>query len=102
MARFLTILFGGGVMVALMVLALAAWFQAPIYAAAAERPDVLRWAMRSGAIAAAAGAQVIALSLVVGKIYQAAGAHKAVRFLAAVVCCIAAVSAAALGVAARG
>ena len=102
MARLATIIFGALLTVGLMVLALFAWFQAPVYAAAAERPDVLRWAVRSLAVAAAAGAQLIAFSLVVGPACRHRTGNFAFRVLATIVCCVAAVTGAALGVAARG
>jgi ABC-type Fe3+ transport system permease subunit len=102
MARFATIVFGTLLTVGLMVLALFAWFQAPVYASAAERPDVLRWAVRSLAIAAAAGAQLIAFSLIVGPAHRRRTGNFGLRVLATIVCCAAAVTGAALGVAARG
>ncbi|HEX8341141.1 MAG TPA: hypothetical protein VF624_09555 [Tepidisphaeraceae bacterium] len=98
----MTVIFGVVLTIGLMVAALLAWFHAPVYASAAERPDVLRWAVRSFAVAAAAGAQVIAFSLIVGPRQRSGAGNLGLRLLAGIVCCAAAVSGAALGVAARG
>ena len=69
---------------------------------AGQRPDVLRWAARSLAVAAAAGAQVVVITFVLGRVYRMRPFHETVRLAAALICCTAAVSAAALGLASQG
>lgn len=95
------ILFGGFIAVGLMLLAFWVWFDASELARRAERPDVLRWAARALAIAAAAGAQIIVMTLVIGRIYRDKPIHEGLKLTAALICCIAAVTAAALGLAAQ-
>ena len=85
-----------------MVGAIFTWIDLADAALAGHRPDVLRWAARSLSIATAAGAQVIILTFVIGRLYRFRSAHEAFRLTAALVCCVAAVSAAALGLAAQG
>lgn len=95
-------LFGGLLAVMLMVVAIWVWFDAADLALRSEHPDTLRWAARALAIAAAAGAQIIVLSLVVGRMYQHRASHDVLKLTAALICCLAAVTAAALGLAAQG
>ncbi|MBC7783706.1 MAG: hypothetical protein H7144_07685 [Burkholderiales bacterium] len=102
MQKTITMTFGGAIAVALMLGALYAWFNAADRALSSDHPDVLRWAARSLAVAAAAGAQVVALWLVVGRMYENRTFNLGLRFVGAVVCCVAVVAAAAFGWAARG
>ncbi len=102
MKQTLTMLIGAVLAVGLMLMAIWVWFDAADLALSSERPDILRWAARSLAIAAGAGAQIIVLTLVVGRMFAHRSAHDGLRLTAALVCCIAAVTAAALGLAAQG
>lgn len=98
----LTMIIGGLLAVVLMVVAIWVWIDAADLALRSDHPDTLRWAARALAIAAAAGAQIIVLSLVVGRLYAPRPAHDVLKLTAALVCCLAAVTAAALGLAAQG
>ncbi len=102
MAKTLLTLFGSVVAVALMVTAIWAWFDAVPLAQSLPRGDALKWAARCLAIASAAGAQVVLITFVLGGLYQFRSLHEALRLTAAIVCCVAAVSAAALGLVAQG
>jgi len=102
MKQTFTMLIGGVLAVGLMLFAMWVWFDAAELALASERPEILRWAVRALSIAAAAGAQIIVLTLVVGRLYSSRSAHDGLRLTAALICCIAAVTAAALGLAAQG
>jgi hypothetical protein len=93
-----------GAMIALllMVMALWAWGRAGWISADATRPDVARWAVRSGAVSAAAIAQLVLLTFVAAPIFR----HRTfsadlARLAVSVVACIALVSAVALGLAGR-
>lgn len=102
MKRLLISLFGATVAVGLVVLALWAWFRAGALAHYSTASDVTPWAIRALAIASASGAQVILLSFVGSSAYRDRPLHDGLRLTAALVCCISAVTAAALGLAARG
>jgi len=67
----------------------------------ASRPQVAAWAMRSAAVAALAGGQVLLLVLVAGRVYRRGLFDVAMTFTASVVFAIALVSAAACALAAR-
>ena len=97
----MTVLFGAAVAIALLVAAMWAWVDLPSRAAEAARPEVLGWAARMLALAAAAGAQIIIITFVIGSIYRFKAVHDALRLTAALVCCMAAIGAAALGLAAQ-
>ena len=100
-------LFGGAVAsVALLVVGLWAWQHAAEVATdalgATAQPYVAKWAVRSAAIAAAAAAQALLLTAVVGRVYGRHGALDAVlRLSALLVFAVALVSACALGLAGR-
>lgn len=102
MTKALSTLFGSVVAVALMVTAIWAWFDAAPLAMSLPKGEVLKWAARCLAIAAAAGAQVVLITFVLGRLYQFRSLHEGLRLTAAIVCCVAAVSAAALGLVAQG
>src|SRR6185437_8776954 len=102
MGRAVIILVGALVAVAMMVGAIWSWIDLADWALAGRRPDILIWAARSLAIAGAAGAQVVILTFVVGRLYRIRAGHDGWRLAAALVCCVAAVSAAALGLADQG
>lgn len=95
------VIFGSIVAVALVMVALWAWIDASSLAADAANPAVMRGAAKALAVSAAAGAQVVALTLVVRRLYARHAAHDALRLLAAIVCSLSAVIAAALGLAGR-
>jgi hypothetical protein len=86
---------------ALVVAALWSWREANDIAGNAARPDLALWAVRSGALAAVAGAQVLIVTFAVGAIYRRRAFDEAVRLLAGVVCTVALVGAVALGLAGR-
>jgi hypothetical protein len=100
-------LYGGAMgAVALMVLGLWAWQHAAEVATdtlgSTAQPYVAKWAVRSAAIAAAAAAQAVLLTAVVGRVYGRQGALDAVlRLSALLVFAVALVSAVALGLAGR-
>ena len=98
-------LVGGGIVsVALMVLGLWAWQHAAEVATdgGAARPYVATWAVRSAAVAAAAAAQAVLLVVVVGRAFPRHRAlDDALRLSALLVLVVALVSAVALGLAGR-
>ena len=70
MAKIISIWLGGAVTIALMVAALWAWRFAPELATQhGEQPYVAKLGIRSLAIALAAGAQVVLLTLVIARVY---------------------------------
>jgi len=93
---------GGLVAVGLMLTAAWAWFTAAPAAQLTDNGELAKWAARCLAIAAAAGAQIVLLTFVVGRVYTLRPAHDGLRLAAGVVCCVATVTAAALGLAAKG
>jgi hypothetical protein len=93
---------GALVALALMVTALWTWGRAGWLAADATRPDVARWAVRSGAVSVAAVAQLLLLTFVATPIFRRRNFFgDAARLAVSVVACIALVSAVALGLAGR-
>jgi hypothetical protein len=102
MGKTTSMIIGGLLATGLMLGALWAWFDAADLALNSNRPEVLRWAARSLAIAAAAGAQIVVLTMVVARMYPHRASHDGLRLTAALVCCVSAVTAAALGLAAQG
>lgn len=93
---------GSCLSVGLMVFAIWVWFDASELALRSERPDILRWATRALAIAAASGSQIIILSMIIGRLYEHRPFHDMLKLTASLICCLAAVIAAALGLAAQG
>ena len=67
----------------------------------AGRPDVEAWAIRSGAVAAIALAQVILLTLVVGRLYRRGTFDAVLALVSVVVFALATASAIACGLAGR-
>jgi hypothetical protein len=65
------------------------------------RPDVAEWGVRSAAVAAIAAAQLILLTLVVGRIYRRGTFDSVLAFAATAVLALASVSAIACGFAGR-
>ena len=95
---------GGMVSVALMVLGLWAWQHAAEVATdgGAARPYVATWAVRSAAVAAAAAAQAVLLVVVVGRVFRRHRAlDDALRLSALLVLVVSLLSAVALGLAGR-
>ena len=92
---------GSVVGVALMVVCLWVWQQAPHLAADADRPDVVLWATRSAAVAAGALAQTVLLVVVVGNLYRARLPDRLLQLVTAGLFAAALVSAIALGLAGR-
>jgi hypothetical protein len=94
----------GGTLISLllMVTALWAWGRAGWIAADATRPDVARWAVRSGAVSAAAMAQLVLLTFVAAPIFRSRNFSADLgRLAVSLVACVALVSAVALGLAGR-
>ena len=91
------------VAVALMVAGLYAWRHASAIAGDwnATRPYIAAWAVRSAAIALASIAQVVLLTLVVGRLYPRQLVDEVLRLAAGLVGTVALVSAVALGLAGR-
>jgi hypothetical protein len=99
--RTASMLLGAILGIMLMVAAMWGWNRAAWLGQEATRPEVIAWAVRSGAIALAAGAQVLMLSVVVGGLYRRDMFSDTVRLSAALVCSVALVSATALALAGR-
>ncbi len=83
--------------------ALLVWQDAPDWVAdwQSARPDVMLWAVRSGVIAVIAAAQVLVLTMVIGRLYPRRSLDDGLRLACSVAAVLACVSAAALGLAAR-
>jgi hypothetical protein len=96
-------IFAAVIAVALMVAALWVWQLASARPVEGQmiRTESAAWALRSLAVAAAALAQLVALRLVVRRIYRRGTFEDALCLSSAVACVIALVSATALGLAGR-
>jgi hypothetical protein len=92
---------GAIVAVALMVAALWAWMAAAGLVERCDRPELALWAVRSGAIAAIAAAQVLGLTFVVDAFYGRDRVGEVMRLMAGLVCTAALVGAIALGIVSR-
>jgi hypothetical protein len=92
---------GAALAVALMVLGLWGWQHAAEVATDATRPHATAWAVRSGAVAAAAAAQGLILILVVAPFYRRQFVDDVLRLATVVVLTLAAVAMIALGLAGR-
>ena|SRR5688572_9922464 len=101
MSRRITQLLGALASIALVVAALWSWGRALEIAENAHRPHVAVWAVRSGALAAVAAAQVLVITCAVGALYQRRAIDEMLRLLAGLVATIALVSAVALALAGR-
>jgi hypothetical protein len=97
----ITIFAGGIVTVGLMLAALWGWQHAEQVVAGWSRPGVAAWSVRSLAIGLAAGAQIVCLVFVVGRIYRRDLVNEALQLIAGLLCTLALVSAIALGLASR-
>ena len=97
----ISIAVGVALAISLMILALWAWQQASRISFEADRPELVLWAVRCAAVAAAALAQTVLLTLVIGNVYRTRTLDIALRVLTAAVFTVALVSAVALGLAAR-
>jgi hypothetical protein len=91
----------GAASVALMVLCLWAWQHAGDFSVETSRPDVATLAVRSAALAIAAAAQILLLTLVIGKLYRRQLIDDVLKLAAALVFAVTLVGAVALGLAAR-
>ena len=87
--------------VLLVVAALWGWGRAGQIAENAHRPLVAVWAVRSGALAALAAAQMLVITCAVGALYRRGPVDEMLRLLAGLVATIALVSAVALALAGR-
>ncbi len=81
----------------LVLISLWAWQTAPHLAFNEDRPDVILWAVRTAAVAAAALAQTVLLVMVVGNIYRTRTLDVLLRCMTALVFAVSLVSAIALG-----
>jgi hypothetical protein len=90
---------GGTVAVALVVVALWGWGSAAGWVEKAERPTVALWAVRCGAIAALAAAQVLGMTFIVSLLHgQQRPGGQWLGLAAGLVCTVALVGAIALGI----
>ena len=98
-----TAFLSGVAAVATLVLALWVWRHASSLAemAGAGRPYVATLALRSAAVALAAGAQLVLLAFVTGRIYPRQMFDVVLRFSAGLIAALALVGAIALGLAGR-
>jgi hypothetical protein len=101
MVRRMAQVCGAVAAVALVVVALWGWGQAWRFAENAHRPNVTVWAVRSGAVAAVAAAQVLVITCAIGALYRRRPLDEMLRLLAGLVATIALVSAIALALAGR-
>jgi hypothetical protein len=85
----------------LVLIALWAWQAAPHLQMDADKPEVILWAVRTAAVAAAALAQTVMLVLVIGNIYRTRAIDMLLRFMTGMVFAVSLVSAIALGLAGR-
>ena len=92
-------LMGGTVAIALVMLALWGWGSAPDLVEKANEPALALWAVRCGAVAALAAAQVLGMTFVVTLFHgpERSGGQW-IRLAAGFVCTIALVGAIALGI----
>jgi hypothetical protein len=97
----MTQIMGSLVALALLLGALWGWGQAARIADNAHSPQIALWAVRSAAVAAVAGAQVLVLSCIVGAVYRRGRMDELFRLVAGAVCTVALIGAIALVVAAR-
>lgn len=101
MATRMSVLLGSALSVVLVVVGLRAWSQAADLTVNAARPDVAAWAVRSGAVALIALAQVVCYIWVVGKLYRPHLMDDIVKLLSFTVTAVSIVAAVALGLASR-
>jgi signal transduction histidine kinase len=101
MATRISIFAGLLIATGLIFVSLWAWQQAPHLQLDADRPEIILWAVRTAAVAAAALAQTVILVLVIGNIYRTRAIDVLFRFLTAAVFAVSLVSAIALGLAGR-
>ena len=86
---------------ALVVACLWAWQRAAHFSVDAARPDVATLAARTAAVALGAAAQVILLTMVIGRLYRRQLIDDVLKLTAAAVMLVAIVGATALAMAAR-
>ena len=102
--RGISILFSALLSGGLVVAGIWAWQQAQDLVLDhwnAGRPELAEWAIRSGAIAAVALAQIIVLTFVAGRVYSRRTMDSVLTFTAGVVFALASVGAIACGLAGR-
>lgn len=95
------IVLGSLATVAMMLMALWGWQHAAQVVSDWSRPGVAAWSVRCLALGLAAGAQVVCMSLVVGRLYRRDSLADAFALLAGLLCTLSLVSALALGLAGR-
>ena len=83
----------------MVVAGMWAWNEAYFLSAGTTRPDVTLWALRSAAVALAAGAQAMLLTFLVSRIYRQDLFSDVLRLFSALISAIALISALALGLA---
>jgi hypothetical protein len=97
MVAKLSVLLGTTTAIALVVLALWGWGDAMELTRRADRPMQAMWAIRSGAIAAFAAAQVLGMTYFVDAFYNRGRVGEWVRVMAGLVCTAALLGALCLG-----
>ncbi len=101
MAQRITNALATAMAIAMVVAGIWAWQSAFRFADGTTRPDVTLWALRSGAVALAAVAQVILMTFLARVFYPRDGFSAFLRMAAGLVAAIAMISAIALGLAGR-
>jgi hypothetical protein len=98
----LSMMMGTTVAVALVVLGLWGWGAAAALTKGAGEPALALWAVRSAAVAALAGAQVLGMSCLVGLLYPHGRGGQILSLGAGLVCTVALLGAILLGWISRG
>jgi len=101
MIRAVITLAGSAVSVVMVISALWFWHGALRLSAPAARPEIAVWAVRSGAVALAALAQIVLLVCVVAPVYRRDAFSTTLQLFAALTGGVSLVTAVALGLAGR-
>ncbi|WP_428940675.1 hypothetical protein [Fontivita pretiosa] len=98
----LSMMMGTTVAVSLVVVGLWCWGAAAALARGTAEPAMALWAVRSGAVAALAAAQVLGMSCLVGLFYPRGRGSEMISLAAGFVCTVALLGAILLGWVSRG
>jgi hypothetical protein len=101
MFRTVTVIAGAAGSIVIVTAAVWVWQGALHFSAVAAKPEIALWSARSAAVAMAAVAQVMLLTLVMSRIYQRDAFSRLLQIVAALVGGAGVVSAAVLGLASR-
>jgi len=101
MVRFFLVVCGIGASVMMVLGALWCWQHASDLVTGSSQPQIAVWGVRIGAVAMVAGAQMLAMLLVVSRIYRPDATTRALTWGATALLMLATVSAVALGLAGR-